>query len=181
MAEAMKRGSRTASVPRVEYLGFLLGGDPYAAPVTFVREILRPPPLTRVPRAPAGVLGIVSVRGQLVTVVDPRHRLGGSAVPLGPRARIVLVHGKTEEIMGIVVEEVLQVFRIAENEIESRTAALGDATAAHITGIARFSPGHRGGGRARTREAARTNQGARAPSEEQTVLVLLDLHALLSS
>src|SRR5262245_47223278 len=74
--------------PRVEYLAFELADEPYAAPVALIREILKPPPLTPVPRAPQGVLGIISVRGQLVTVLDLRRRLRLRENPYSRRARI---------------------------------------------------------------------------------------------
>ncbi len=60
---ALKRGRQLDRGPRTEYLAFTLGGDVYAAPVAVIREILKPPPLTPVPRAPHHILGIVSVRG----------------------------------------------------------------------------------------------------------------------
>ena len=57
-----KRSRQQDRGPRTEYLAFCLAGDVYAAPVSLVREILKPPPLTPVPRAPHAILGIVSVR-----------------------------------------------------------------------------------------------------------------------
>ena len=61
----LKRYRQQDRGPRAEYLAFVLAGDVYAAPVALIREILKPPPLTPVPRAPHQFLGIVSVRGQL--------------------------------------------------------------------------------------------------------------------
>src|SRR5208337_2856373 len=59
---------------RVEYLGFGLAGETYAVPVAQVAAILKPPPITEVPRSPHTVRGIVSVRGRLVTIIDLRRR-----------------------------------------------------------------------------------------------------------
>ena len=61
---------------RTEYLAFRLAGETYAVQIAHVAEILRPPPITEVPRAPRTVLGVISVRGNLVTVVDLRRRVG---------------------------------------------------------------------------------------------------------
>jgi purine-binding chemotaxis protein CheW len=123
--------------PRTEVLVFAFTGELYAAPVEHVREILRPPPLTPVPRAPAGVLGVVSVRGRLVTVVDPRRTLGLAASPATTRARIVLVDATGGEIVGLYVDEVQRVERLATDDIEPAAARLGGDVAAHIAGIAR--------------------------------------------
>ncbi len=59
-----------------EYIGFRAAAEMFALPLTLVREILKPPPITEVPRARPDILGIVSVRGQITTVVDLRRRLG---------------------------------------------------------------------------------------------------------
>ena len=64
---AMRRAGEAGR--RVEYLAFVLAGETYAVPIGDVAEILRPLPVTEVPRAPATVLGVVSVRGKLVTVI----------------------------------------------------------------------------------------------------------------
>src|SRR4029077_7775101 len=108
MPAALKRSRQQDRGPRTEYLAFTLGGDVYAAPVALVREILKPPPLTPVPRAPHQIIGIVSVRGQLVTVVDLRRKLRIDQPPLTRRARILLVDATEGEIMGVFVDEVLQ-------------------------------------------------------------------------
>lgn len=119
----------------VEYLALGLGAETYAVRVADVTEILKPPPITPVPRAPKLVLGIVSVRGRLVTVVDLAKRFGQPEASLGPRARVLLadVDG---EILGAVVDEVHHVHRLGEDEIEPPAVLGGDAQA-HVLGIGR--------------------------------------------
>ena len=75
---------------RVEYLAFVLAGETYAVPIAHVAEILRPPPITEVPRAPRNVLGVISVRGKLVTVIDLRRRFRLAEAPLDRKTRILL-------------------------------------------------------------------------------------------
>src|SRR5215475_866281 len=104
--------------PRVEYLAFRLGADTYAVPIGEVREILKLPPVTEVPRAPSDVLGVVSVRGLLVTVIDLKQRLRVSPAEITKKGRILLVMGAQNEVIGLYVDEVLQVYRLAEAEVE---------------------------------------------------------------
>src|SRR5215475_6169498 len=89
--------------PRVEYLAFRLGADTYAVPIGEVREILKLPPVTEVPRAPGEILGIVSVRGLLVTVIDLKRRLRVTAADITKKGRILLVTGGENEIIGLYV------------------------------------------------------------------------------
>lgn len=172
----LKRSRQLDRGPRTEYLAFLLGSDVYAAPVALVREILKPPPLTPVPRAPHQILGIVSVRGQLVTVIDLRRRLRLAEAPVSRRARILLVDGDMGEVMGVFVDEVLQVYRLSESEIEPATMALGGEVAGYIAGIAR--PAVDGGAVQHVHQFPGTLTGATADTR---VVILLDLRAVLAS
>ena len=121
---------------RTEYLAFALAGETYAVQIAFVAEILKPPPITEVPRAPRNVLGVVSVRGKLVTVIDLRRRFKLVEGPLDRKSRILLAETGKDEQVGLLVDEVMQVYRLAENEIESANVLGGDQPA-HIAGIGR--------------------------------------------
>jgi purine-binding chemotaxis protein CheW len=168
-----RRAQQYVRGPGVEYLAFKLAGEIYAAPVALIREILKPPMLTPVPRAPSTVLGIVSVRGQVVTVVDLRRRLRLPEMPANNRTRILLVNASGGEQLGLFVDEVLQVYKLAEAEIEPAAAALGGDVAPYISGIAR----------PRVHVAAKSS-GPKAPVTtapgDASVIILLDLRAVLS-
>jgi purine-binding chemotaxis protein CheW len=120
---------------RVEYLAFVLAGDTYAVQIAFIAEILKPPPVTEVPRAPRDVIGVMSVRGRLVTVIDLRRRFRLNEQPPDRKTRILLVETGIEQI-GLLVDEVLQVYRLADAEIEPAHVLGGDQPA-HIAGIGR--------------------------------------------
>jgi purine-binding chemotaxis protein CheW len=130
-----RRGPKVRG-PRVEYLAFRLGTDTYAVPIGEVREILKLPPVTEVPRAPGDVLGVVSVRGLLVTVIDLKRRLRVAPADITKRGRILLVMGAANEVIGLYVDEVLQVYRLAETEVEVAGNALGKL-GDYVVGIGR--------------------------------------------
>lgn len=147
MAELAKVGSRAASRrarvghgPVRDLLAFRLGEDTHGVPLTSVREILSPPPITRVPRAPRGVLGVCSVRGLLVTVVDLRVRLGLPKAAPTRRSRILLTTGPEQEVFGVMVDEVKQVLRLAESQIEAASTAFGTEVSEHVIGMGRPTP-----------------------------------------
>jgi purine-binding chemotaxis protein CheW len=174
---SLKRSRQQDRGPRTEYLAFMLGSDVYAAPVALIREILKPPPLTHVPRAPHQILGIVSVRGQLVTIVDLRRRLRLAEGPLTRKTRILLADAAGGEVMGVLVDEVLQVYRLAESEIETAAVALGGEVASYLAGIARPA----------LATVTATPRGPHSPEVgrpspvDASVVVLLDLRAVLTS
>lgn len=82
------------------WLGFELAGQNYAVPLADVNEIIRPEPPTPVPGAPDDVLGIINLRGSIVTVLDGCRRLGlaaASADP-GPNQRLVIFRDETGNV-----------------------------------------------------------------------------------
>src|SRR5262245_786617 len=118
MADLVKRAEGRGAVrraadatKRVEYLAFLLAGRAYAVEIRFILEILKPPPITEVPRAPHGILGVTSVRGRLYTVIDLRRRFRLELTPISNKTRILLIDAGQDDPIGLLVDEVVQVYR----------------------------------------------------------------------
>jgi purine-binding chemotaxis protein CheW len=119
-----------------------------------------------VPRAGHEVLGICSVRGQVTTLIDLRHKLNLEAAPIGSRTRILLVD-QGDEIMGLLCDRVLQVHRLSETEVEM-ASVLGADASSYVMGIGR--PGQR-------RNDAQHNKGL--STADADILIMLDPIALL--
>lgn len=136
---AMQRADELGK--RAEYLAFVLGPEAYAIQIRDIVEILKPLPITEVPRADASVVGVMSVRGRLVTVVDLKRRFRLTPTfTMDRKSRVLLVDTAGEEI-GLLVDEVLQVYRLAESEIEPPTV-LGTEQPPHVVGIGRPPGAH---------------------------------------
>lgn len=112
-----ERPGGAAGGARQEFLAFRLGAETYAVEMARVREVLRAPPVTEVPRAPEGVLGVITVRGDVVAVFDPRHALG-LAGAVRPGGRIVIVDGG-EGACGLLVDAVESVVRLPAGSLEA--------------------------------------------------------------
>jgi purine-binding chemotaxis protein CheW len=123
--------------PVREFLTFGLGPDLFGVELSRIKEILSPPPITKVPRAPREVIGVCSVRGLLVTVVDLRVRLRLEARPNTRRARILLAHGASGEAVGLWVDEVRQVVRLGESDMELASGGLGAEMSDFVLGVGR--------------------------------------------
>lgn len=121
---------------RAEYLAFRLGPEAYGVEIGNIVEILKPLPITEVPRANPEVVGVMSVRGRLVTVLDLKRRFKlAPSFTMDKKSRILLVQAADEEI-GLLVDQVLQVYRLSEGEIEP-PAVLGTEQPLHVVGIGR--------------------------------------------
>ncbi len=120
-----------------EFLSFRLGADVYAVELARIREIVSSPPLTEVPRAAADVIGVCSVRGLLVTVVDLRRRLRLPESPPTRLSRILLANTDSGEVVGLLVDEVRHVVRLGSSEIELTGNVLGADLSDHVLGVGR--------------------------------------------
>ncbi|HZZ86041.1 MAG TPA: chemotaxis protein CheW [Anaeromyxobacteraceae bacterium] len=122
---------------RREYLAFRLGGEEYAFGIEAIREILKAPPITEVPRAPAHVLGVITVRGEVIPVFDPRHRLGlPPAGPGGGPGRVIICDAG-EGPCGLLVDAVAQVVRLPPSAIEQKPQGIVGSSSEYIAGIGR--------------------------------------------
>jgi purine-binding chemotaxis protein CheW len=121
---AARRESPEEGALRREFVAFVLDGDPYALPIERVREIVRLRPITPVPRVPEAIRGVISLRGEVVEVLDLRRRLGLPEGGPSRAHRIVVLHGDDGAVTGLLVDAVRDVLRIAEDQV--RPAAGGD-------------------------------------------------------
>ncbi len=120
-----------------EFLLFNLAADAYAVELALIREILSPPALTKVPRAPSDVMGVCSVRGLLVTVLDLRRRIRVAPSPTSRSSRILLTTSKQGEVIGLFVDEVRHVVRLEPHQIELAQSVLGGDAPDHVLGVGR--------------------------------------------
>lgn len=96
---------------------FSLGTEEFGVDIMRVQEIIRIPPITRVPKAPSYVEGVINLRGNVIPVVSLRSRFGMERVDDTELSRIVVlqVQGK---VFGVRVDAVTEVLRLDSEAIE---------------------------------------------------------------
>ena len=106
-----------------QLLTFEVDSTPYAVPVERVREIVRIRPIIPIPRVPAEVRGVISLRGEIVEVVDLRRRLNLEPADPVRSTRIIVVHSEDGKVAGILVDAVCEVSRVSEDAIRPVSSA----------------------------------------------------------
>lgn len=104
-----------------KYMTFKLADEAYGIEILSVREIIRLMDMTRVPRTPDFISGVINLRGKVITVIDLRMKFGMNAVNATDQTVIIVVQIKTEAAeltMGLLVDEVLEVRSVAAEAIE---------------------------------------------------------------
>ncbi len=126
-----------AAPEEVEVLAFRLGKEAYGVPVERVREVLRMRDITPVPHTPEFVLGVTSLRGKVLPVVDIGKRLGVSPGTRDDRSRIVVVSMENEET-GMLVDRMTGVVRIPAEAFRPAPETIESGEGAEfLSGIAR--------------------------------------------
>ncbi len=124
-----------AQLQEIEMLSFKLGGEEYAVMVDSVKEVLKNRDLTPVPNAPDYVLGLMSLRGPVLPVIDLCRRLGLPPGKQDEKSRIIVV-SISEEDAGIHVDRVTGVVRISPDAVRPTPETI-EHGAEFLRGIAR--------------------------------------------
>lgn len=118
----------------MRWVTFRLGAEKYGINVMQVQEILRVSEITPVPGAYADVLGIINLRGNVVTVFDTRSRFGLMPKTLDDASRIIIIEAETN-VIGFLVDSVAEVVEIRNAEIEAAPSAGHGETSKYVQGV----------------------------------------------
>jgi purine-binding chemotaxis protein CheW len=133
----MKNETQTAagSGKILQCVTFRLADETYAVNVMQVQEVLRLSEIAPVPGAPNYVLGIINLRGNVVTVIDARLRLGLAPKEPDDSTRIVIIEANGQ-VVGVLVDSVAEVIDLSSDEIEPAPNVGNDESSKYIQGVA---------------------------------------------
>ena len=134
--------STTEAATQIQYLTFQLAGEEYAISILSVREIIDFGTVTRVPRTPQFIRGVINLRGSVVPVIDMAAKLGLPETVNTNRTCIVIVEVNLEGDrvhMGIVTDEVTQVLDLPSDEIEPPPAFGMQVNVDYLVGIGKVN------------------------------------------
>ena len=120
--------------PILQWVTFRLSGETYGVNVMQVQEVLRYTEIAPVPGAPDYVLGIINLRGNVVTVLDTRNRFSLQDGEVTDATRIVIVEAD-EHVVGLLVDSVAEVVYLRQSEIENPPNAGHEESARFIQGV----------------------------------------------
>ena len=118
----------------LQWVTFRLDDETYGINVMQVQEVLRYTDIAPVPGAPDYVLGIINLRGNVVTVIDTRSRFGLMPAEVTDNSRIVIIEAE-KQVIGILVDSVAEVVYLRQSEIENPPNAGHEESARFIQGV----------------------------------------------
>ncbi|GFO58698.1 chemotaxis protein CheW [Geomonas silvestris] len=114
---ALKVKSEEYAGELIQLVSFNLENEEYGINVLMVREIIRMLNITRVPNTPHYVEGVINLRGKVIPIISLRRKFDLPEAEYDKRTRIMVME-VVGEMMGFIVDEVSEVIRISEKEIQ---------------------------------------------------------------
>jgi len=117
-----------------QFCTFYLGNLFFGVEVENVQEVFKYQKMTRVPLAPSVVRGLINLRGQIITAIDLRGRLGMDELPDGQMPMNVVV--RTEEgVASLLVDEIADVLEVSEDNFERPPDTIDEITKELVLGV----------------------------------------------
>lgn len=136
----------------IQLVTFSIGEEEFGVDILKVQEIIRTMEITKVPRAPEFVEGVINLRGKVIPIVDLRKRFGLETRDHDKHTRIIVIE-INQMIVGFVVDSVSEVLRIPANTVEPPPPVVSGLESEYISGVGKL---------------------------QDRLLILLDLNRLLS-
>lgn len=124
-------------VDLIELATFQVGGLTLAIDIRHINDINDNIGIFPVPGAPSAIRGVINLRGDVVTVVDPRYVLHGTTCDLTNESRNIIVESMDENI-ALLVDRVMDVMSVESSAIESAPANLAGADGTYFSGVIRL-------------------------------------------
>ena len=121
----------------MQLVTFSIGEEEFGVDILKVQEIIRMMEITRVPRAPEFVEGVINLRGKVIPIIDLRRRFGLEARSHDKNTRIIVIE-INGMIVGFVVDSVSEVLRIPASTVEPPPSIMSGIESEYISGVGKL-------------------------------------------
>lgn len=130
---------KTAAVEAKQYLVFRLGNEEYGIDIHKITTIVeKNMDISRVPKTPAFVKGVINLRGEIIPVISLRLKFGLPDDTYGENTRIIII--KLEDLTaGLLVDSVAEVLTLDENSTENISSISGELSLDYISGVGKYN------------------------------------------
>lgn len=126
-------------VDTIQYIVIRLGEEQYGIDIRYIDNIVRMQHITRVPKMPAYLKGVINLRGEVIPVISIRLKMGYAPDEITKTSRIIVVKLEQEGNVGFIVDEVVEVVQLAADDIEKITYNAKDEKASLINAVGKHN------------------------------------------
>jgi purine-binding chemotaxis protein CheW len=121
----------------IQVASFHIGTEEYGVDISQIQEIIRMMEITKLPRTPDFVEGVINLRGQLIPIIDLRTRFGMERAEVTKNSRIIVTDIGTKRV-GIIVDSASEVLTIPMESIEQAPEMIAGAGTDYIQGVGKI-------------------------------------------
>ena len=121
----------------LQLVTFTISQEEFGLDILKVQEIIRTMEITKVPRAPEFVEGVINLRGKVIPIIDLRLRFGMDSRAHDSQTRIIVIE-LNNMIVGFVVDSVSEVLRIPASTVEAPPAVVSGVESEYISGVGKL-------------------------------------------
>jgi purine-binding chemotaxis protein CheW len=122
----------------LQLVTFNIGSEEFGVEILKVQEIIRTMEITKVPKSPPFVEGVINLRGKVIPIIDLRKRFGLEAKTHDSHTRIIVIEIK-QMIVGFVVDSVSEVLRIQSSTVEPPPDIAAGVGSEYIKGVGKLA------------------------------------------
>lgn len=126
-------------VERIQYIVIRLGEEQYGIDIRYIDNIVRMQTITRVPKVPAYLKGVINLRGEVIPVMSIRLKMGLPADEIVRATRIIILKLEQEGNVGIIVDEVKEVVTLSADQIEKMSYDNREGKVNFISGVGKHN------------------------------------------
>ncbi|MBQ2100359.1 MAG: chemotaxis protein CheW [Lachnospiraceae bacterium] len=116
--DAVPEKKKEEQVEKSQYIVIQLGSEQYGIDVRYVDNIVRMQKITRVPKMPKYLVGIINLRGEVLPVMSLRLKMGLERDVYEKKTRIIVLKTQSEGNLGVIVDEVKEVVTLESKQVD---------------------------------------------------------------
>lgn len=133
----MEPGQKRQDDELLQLVTFSIGEEEFGVNILKVQEIIRTMEITKVPRSPEFVEGVINLRGKVIPIIDLRRRFGLISKPEDKDTRIIVIEINSI-IVGFVVDAVSEVLRIPAGTVEPPPPVVAGVESDYISSVGKL-------------------------------------------
>lgn len=123
----------------VQYIVIRLGEEQFGIDIRFIDNIVRMQSITRVPKVPAYLKGVINLRGEVIPVMSIRMKMGLPEDEIARATRIIILKLEQQGNVGIIVDEVKEVVTLSTTQIDKMSHDSKEGSTNFVTGVGKHN------------------------------------------
>ncbi|MBE5884170.1 MAG: purine-binding chemotaxis protein CheW [Lachnospiraceae bacterium] len=131
-------GEQKGSLETIQYIVIRLGAEQYGIDIRYIDNIVRMQKITRVPKVPEYLRGVINLRGEVIPVMSLRLKMNLPADEYSKSTRIIILKLEQQGNIGVIVDQVNEVVTLTPNEIEKIAYDNKEGKVNFINGVGKY-------------------------------------------